>query len=107
MRVEVDGTPIDVPIRVDLVVRRGRRSYVAEVKTGAQAPRIEHAPTRRQLLEYRMAMAVDGALLVDAEAGRVREVVFPGRAATRPGGVVLALLVGAMVGASAVLLLTR
>jgi hypothetical protein len=50
---------------------------VAEVKTGTQAPRFEHADTRRQLLEYQLAFEVDSVLLVDVEAGEVREVSFP------------------------------
>ncbi len=51
---------------------------MAEVKTGAAAPQLSTAATRRQLLEYRVAFDVDGVLLVDAEAGRVQRVVFPG-----------------------------
>jgi hypothetical protein len=41
------------------------------------APKIETAATRRQLLEYRVAFDVDGALLVDADRGRVSTVTFP------------------------------
>lgn len=41
------------------------------MKTGKLAPRLDHAATRRQLLEYRVAFGVDGVLLVDAEAERV------------------------------------
>ncbi len=77
LRFEVDGEITEAGLRCDFVVRRSGRRYVAEVKTGAMAPRIEHAPTRRQLLEYRLAFDVDGVLLVDPEAGRIRDVVFP------------------------------
>ena len=68
-----DGEPLAIGLRADLLVmrRRDARRYVAEVKTGRLAPRLDHAATRRQLLEYRMAFGVDGVLLVDAEAGRV------------------------------------
>ena len=59
---------------------RGSRRFVAEVKTGALAPSLDHAPTRRQILEYCAAFDVDGALLVDAEQGRVREDRDPQRA---------------------------
>jgi len=73
----VDGELVEVVVRADyLVSRRGRR-FVAEVKTGRVAPRIDHAPTRRQLLEYRHAFDVDGVLLVDAESGTVMEIEFP------------------------------
>lgn len=77
LALEVDGAPAEARVRCDLLVRRGQRRCVAEVKTGARAPRIDHAPTRRQLLEYRLAFDVDGVLLVDVEAGRVIEVRFP------------------------------
>jgi len=73
----VDGRHVAVELRADYVVAEGGLRYVAEVKTGAFAPRIETAATRRQLLEYRVAFDVDGALLVDVEAGRVRVVEFP------------------------------
>ncbi len=69
--VYADGEPVEVGLRADLLVARGGRRYVAEVKTGKLAPRLDHAATRRQLLEYRMVFGVDGVLLVDAEAGRV------------------------------------
>jgi hypothetical protein len=69
--VHADGEPMDVALRADLLVSRGGRIYVAEVKTGRVAPRLDCAATRRQLLEYRVAFGVDGVLLVDAEAKRV------------------------------------
>ncbi len=69
--VYADGEPLQVGLRADLLVARGGRRYVAEVKTGRLAPRLDHAATRRQLLEYRLAFGVDGVLLVDAEAERV------------------------------------
>jgi hypothetical protein len=74
---EVDGEPARVDLRADYVVSRNARRYVAEVKTGRFAPRIDNRATRRQLLEYRLAFDVDGVLLVDEEAGRVLAVEFP------------------------------
>lgn len=73
----VDGQPQLVPLRADYLVARNELRYVAEVKSGRLAPKLDHAATRRQLLEYRMAFEVDGVLLVDGEIGRVHEVVFP------------------------------
>ena len=73
----VDGAPHDVTVRADYVVTRVGLAYVAEVKTGELAPRIDTIATRRQLLEYRMAFDVAGVLLVDVESARVREVIFP------------------------------
>jgi len=101
--VRVDGEERAVALRADfLVTRRGRR-YVAEVKTGEEAPHIAAPATRRQLLEYRCAFAVDGVLLVDAEAARVHAVEFelpapPPSLAWRP--LALAFVVGILVGAA-------
>jgi hypothetical protein len=72
----VDGEANQVELRADLLVSRHGRSWAAEVKTGTQAPRLDRANTRRQLLEYRLGFDVDGVLLVDAEQGQVHEVVF-------------------------------
>jgi Holliday junction resolvase-like predicted endonuclease len=84
-RLFVDGEAVPFELRADLVVARGGRRYVAEVKTGREAPRPTHPATRRQLLEYRAVLDVDGALLVDAEAERVYEVAFPAGASPRRG----------------------
>jgi len=75
--VAVDGAPHEVELRADLIAVRDGLAFVAEVKTGDLAPRIENSATRRQLLEYRCAFDVDGVLLVDAENDSVREIVFP------------------------------
>lgn len=75
---EVDGEEVEVEARADLLVRRRRRRYVAEVKTGGRAPDPTYPRTRRQLLEYALAYDVDGVLLVDVEEGEVHEVDFPG-----------------------------
>jgi hypothetical protein len=80
--VYVDEQLITVSLRADYLVKKDGARFVAEVKTGGAAPRIETAATRRQLLEYRVAFAVDGVLLVDAEAERVHVITFP-RLSTR------------------------
>jgi hypothetical protein len=74
----IDGEPCAVALRADFLVERGGRRFVAEVKTGRLAPRLETPATRRQLLEYRVAFDVDGVLLVDVDAGRVHALEFPG-----------------------------
>lgn len=102
----IDGEPIAFELRADCIVESGARRYVAEVKTGAVAPRLDTPATRRQLLEYRVAFDVDGVLLVDAEAGAVRRVDFAlDRRTPRRLGVrafVLGLAVGIAAGAIAV-----
>jgi hypothetical protein len=74
--VMMDERAIEVTLRADVVCERDGRRFVADVKTGAVATRIESAATRRQLLEYRCAFDVDGVLLVDADRGSVHEIVF-------------------------------
>ena len=81
--IALDGHLVDVELRADFLVSRDRRRFVAEAKTGRLAPRLDTATTRRQLLEYRLMFDVQGVLLVDAEAARVHEVVFPLQAGTR------------------------
>lgn len=73
----VDGSRCAADLRADLLVRRKGRRYVAEVKTGREAPHLRNHATRRQLLEYFVAFDVDGILLVDAEQDVIHEVVFP------------------------------
>jgi Holliday junction resolvase-like predicted endonuclease len=73
----LDGQEQAIELRADYLVRRDAKTFVAEVKTGREAPQIQSSATRRQLLEYRIAFDVDGVLLVDAESGRIRHVEFP------------------------------
>ena len=83
----------DKELRFDLIadylVRRSGQRWVAEVKTGERGLDLRHGPTRRQLLEYREAFAVDGVLLVDAEGQTLKSVHFH---AARPGGRAAGLL---------------
>ncbi len=73
----LDGNPRTVELRADWLVERGGRRFVADTKTGSRAPSLDHAPTRRQLLEYRVAYDVEGVLLIDAETDTIHEIVFP------------------------------
>jgi len=68
--------PVDVELRADALVERDNRRFVAEVKTGRDAPELRVAATRRQLLEYRIAYEVDGILLVDVESGSIDQIDF-------------------------------
>jgi len=75
--VRVDGEERTYTVRADALVRRRRRTCVAEFKGGGGSATIAHRATRRQLLEYAVLFDVDGVLLVDADAGRIHEVEFP------------------------------
>jgi len=86
----LDGEPQELEVRADYLVEGGGERLVAEVKTGDEAPRLETAATRRQLLEYLIAFEADGVLLVCPERGdrRARGVIhrveFPGVAGAAP-----------------------
>ena len=82
----VDGVPLELELRADYIVEQGGGRFVAEVKTGTAAPRLETAATRRQLLEYAIAFDVDGVLLVCPEEGAVHRVEFPLSGITRSVG---------------------
>jgi hypothetical protein len=71
-----DAEEVQFTLIADYLVQRGGRRWVAEVKTGERALDLRHGPTRRQLLEYRQAFAVDGVLLVDAEGQKLCSVQF-------------------------------
>ena len=72
----VDGEPHQTELRADYLVGIDDEVYVAEVKTGDEAPRLATAATRRQLLEYHVAFAVDGVLLVCPEREAIHRVEF-------------------------------
>lgn len=96
--IHVDGEPLQINLRADLVLTRDGRRFVADVKTGKGAPRISTASTRRQLIEYAFAYPVDGVLLVDMENRTLHSVDFGPvkHVVRRPiGQLIAAFLIGA------------
>lgn len=82
----IDGEPEELELRADYLVEAGGELLVAEVKTGDAAPSLATAATRRQLLEYHIAFAADGVLLVCPERGAIHRIEFPrGPAEARRG----------------------
>lgn len=77
----IDGEPHETELRADYLVEAEGALFVAEVKTGEQAPDLSTAATRRQLLEYEIAFNValgaTGVLLVCPERGTIHRVQFP------------------------------
>jgi hypothetical protein len=67
---------LEVVLKVDFLVEKNGRRFVADAKTGS-ARSAQSAATRRQLLEYLIAYEADCALLVDMEERRVVAVQFP------------------------------
>lgn len=97
----VDGKKYNNGIRVDYLVKRNNRTYVAEVKTGEDAINFTRAPVRRQLLEYYLAYQPDGVLLLDMEQNTIHEIEFlihqpRWRQIKNMAGYLLAFLTGAL-----------
>lgn len=65
-----------VNLRFDYIVEKSGKRFIAEVKTGKTAININHAPTRRQLLEYCYATGSKGILLVDMENKKISTIEF-------------------------------
>ena len=72
----IDGRAHYHDLRVDYIVSKSGKTYIAEIKTGNIAPNPMLADTRRQLLEYYLAYRPDGILLIDMERKKLHEVVF-------------------------------
>lgn len=71
----VDGSRREITVTGDLLVDRGGRRWLVEVKTGGRRSPYSDT-TRRQLLEYALVYRVDGLLLVDVPGGAVMEIAF-------------------------------
>jgi hypothetical protein len=75
--VRQDEKDQNVELILDFVVEKGGERFAAEVKSAGAAAGIERADTRRQLLEYQLALGGERVLLVDPERGLVTVVAFP------------------------------
>jgi len=99
---KLDGKECKTYIAADALVRKKGLVYVAEIKTGTEATKVTHAPTRRQLLEYFCVFQPHGILLVDMEQEKIHTVEFRiDRTVTRLPNwclIILCLLIGAFCG---------
>lgn len=71
----VNGKRRSFTVEPDYVVQRRGKRFIADAKTGGAAS-IGNSGTRRQLLEYSLAMECDGVLLVDMERRKIQEIEF-------------------------------
>ena len=62
---DVDGDLLEITVIADYLVEKDGESFVAEVKSGEQAPDLTNSATRRQLLEYALAYDSPTIILVD------------------------------------------
>jgi len=77
----IDGEPLRMSVRADILAERDGRRFIVEVKTGEKAPDPSYPPTRRQLLEYAHVFQDHDLLLLDAETEQFVKVEFPARLA--------------------------
>ncbi len=69
-------------LTIDYLVEKNGRLYVVEVKSGKTAISIKNRSTRRQLLEYAVAIECEGVYLLDMENEELSLITFdfPNRA---------------------------
>ena len=63
-------------LNIDYLVSKNSRIYIVEVKSGNSAISIANKSTRRQLLEYAIAIPNDGVFLLDMENKDLQLVEF-------------------------------
>ena len=73
---KINDQLITVDLAVDYLVEHKGVKYLAEVKSGKSAGRVQHKDTRRQLIEYHVINPFDGLLLVDMEYKTIQQVEF-------------------------------
>jgi len=72
----IDNKPHMVKVKADMIVKKGNKTYVAEVKTGEKVTSPKYTDTRRQLLEYYMVYRPNGLILVDMERQKLKTVEY-------------------------------
>lgn len=72
----VNGKPREIKVRADVIVKKGKKIYVAEVKSGKTSPSMNLPATRRQLLEYYLVYRPSGLLLVDMEQEKIKTIEY-------------------------------
>lgn len=72
----INGRPREIKVRADVIVKKGGKVYVAEVKSGKTSPLVDIPATRRQLLEYYLVYKPAGILLVDMEQQKIKTIEY-------------------------------
>lgn len=73
---EVDGKSKKNKVIADYIVKKGKKKYVVEVKTGKQTDKITASGIRRQLLEYFLIFQPHGIILLDMENKKLQHINF-------------------------------
>ena len=70
-----DDEKVNFFIRADLIVSKGKKKFIVEVKSG-KAASIEEINTRRQLLEYSKVFNNNNLILIDTEKNKIKKIEF-------------------------------
>ena len=73
---KVNGKKVQSELVVDYVVSKRGKYFIVEVKSGKSAILISNKNTRRQLLEYSVAIPCDGVYLLDMENKHLQKIAF-------------------------------
>ena len=76
LRILQDGQPLDSPVRPELFVNKGGKSYVVNIKERQALQQLSDPHTRQQLLEYYVTYKPNGILLMDMENRRIHDIRF-------------------------------
>ncbi|MDA3853956.1 MAG: hypothetical protein PF444_06935 [Bacteroidales bacterium] len=92
-----DKTEKKAKLITDYIVKKGRKTYIVEVKSGKSAIKLSDKNTRRQLLEYDFVIPNDGVILLDMENRKLQLVEFAPRQLKSNNGFYKVLIIGACV----------
>lgn len=73
---KINGKPHKSHIQADLIVKKNKKVYVVDVKTGEVAQRPASPDNRRQLLEYFLVYRPDGVLVLDMDSQKIYQMEF-------------------------------
>lgn len=72
----VNREAVEIEVRVDYIIEKDGQRYIAEVKTGRDAPNAAWPSTRRQLLEYSLIFPEYPVLLINMETKEIHLIEF-------------------------------
>ena len=76
IKTKINGREFFNTIIADMIVKKGRKTFLVEIKTGKQTEKVIPPQVRRQLLEYYLVFKPDGLILLDMENGKLHNVSF-------------------------------
>lgn len=76
VKTKIDGKEYSNTIIADMIVQKGVKTYLVEIKTGKQVEKTITPLIRRQLLEYYLIYKPDGLILLNMETGKLHNISF-------------------------------